>query len=51
MENLLPRFSIVDIAKHKDKLRAHELPAGLQDTAMIIFYRAYNNFGHLVDLN
>ena len=51
MESLLPRFAIVDTAKHNDNLRARELCAGLKEGEIIIFDRAYNDFDHLLDLN
>jgi len=51
MESLLPRFAIVDTAKHNDNLRARELCAGLKDGEIIIFDRAYNDFDHLMDLD
>jgi len=50
MESLLPRFAIVDTAKHNDNLRARELCAGIQEGEIIIFDRAYNDFDHLMDL-
>lgn len=50
MESLLPRFAIVDTAKHNDNLRARELCAGLLDGEIVIFDRAYNDFDHLKDL-
>ena len=51
MESLLPRFAIVDTAKHNDNLRARELCAGLLDGEIVIFDRAYNDFDHLKDLD
>jgi len=51
MESLLPRFAIVDTAKHNDNLRARELCAGLREGEIIIFDRAYNDYDHLMDLN
>jgi len=51
MESLLPRFAIVDSAKHNDNLRARELCAGLLDGEIVIFDRAYNDFDHLKDLD
>ena len=51
MESMLPRFAIVDTAKHNDNLRARELCAGLQAGEVVIFDRAYNDFDHLDDLD
>ena len=51
MESMLPRFAIVDTAKHNDNLRARELCAGLQAGEVVIFDRAYNDFNHLDDLD
>ena len=50
MESMLPRFAIVDTAKHNDNLRARELCAGLKAGEIVIFDRAYNDFDHLKDL-
>ena len=50
MESMLPRFAIVDTAKHNDNLRARELCAGLKAGEIVIFDRAYNDLAHLKDL-
>lgn len=50
LECLLPRFAIVDTAKHNDALRARELCAGLKEGEIVIFDRAYNDLKHLSDL-
>jgi len=50
LESLLPRFAIVDTAKHNDNLRARELCAGLKDGEIVIFDRAYNDWDHLHEL-
>src|SRR6056300_99158 len=50
MESMLPRFAIVDTAKHNDNLRARELCAGLKAGEIVIFDRAYNDFDLLRDL-
>lgn len=47
MESLLPRFAIVDTAKHNDNLKAKELCAALLAGEILIFDRAYNEFDHL----
>ena len=51
MESLLPRFAIVDTAKHNDNRKARELCAGLKDGEIVIFDRAYNDWEHLSDLS
>jgi hypothetical protein len=51
MESLLPRFTIVDTAKHNENIRARELCAGMNDGEVIIFDKAYNDFDHLTDLD
>ena len=51
MESLLPRFAIVDTAKHNDSRRAWELCAGLKAGEIVIFDRAYNDWKHLKELS
>ena len=41
MESMLPRFVIVDTAKHNDNLRARELCASLKASEVVMFERAY----------
>lgn len=49
--SFLPRFAIVEAAKHGDNVRARELCAGIQDGEIAIFDKAYVDFEHLYDLN
>ena len=51
MESLLPRFAIVDTAKHSDARCARELCASLKDGEIVIFDRAYNDWKHLSELS
>ncbi len=51
MESLLPRFAIVDTAKHNDARCAWELCAGIKDGEIVIFDRAYNDWKHLSELS
>jgi hypothetical protein len=51
MESMLPRFAIVDTAKHDDNLRSRELYAGLQAGEVVISDRAYKDLDHLYDLD
>jgi len=51
IQSFLPRFAIVDTAKHNDAKRARELCAGLKDGEIAIFDKAYVDFKHLYDLS
>lgn len=50
LQSLLPRFAIVDTAKENDAKRAREVCAGISEGEIVIFDKAYVNFGHLWDL-
>lgn len=50
LQNFLPSFAIVDCASDHDDSRARELCAGLQAGEVVVFDKAYVNFGHLWDL-
>jgi hypothetical protein len=50
LQSFLPRFAIVDTAKHHDNKRAREVCAGVKDGEIILFDKAYVDFGHLFDL-
>lgn len=50
LQSFLPRFAIVDTARHADAKRARELCAGLQDGEIVIFDKAYLDLAHLFDL-
>jgi hypothetical protein len=51
LHSFLPSFAIVDTAKHHDNLRAREICAGLEEGEIVIFDKAYVDFGHLRDLD
>lgn len=50
LQSFLPRFAIVDTARHNDAGRAREVCAGLKDGEISVFDKAYADFGHLKDL-
>jgi hypothetical protein len=50
LQSFLPRFAIVDIAKHADGKRAREVCAGIQAGEIVIFDKAYIDYSHLADL-
>jgi len=51
LQSFLPRFAIVDTARHNDAKRAREVCAGVQAGEIVIFDRAYIDFSHLADLS
>ena len=51
LQSFLPRFALVDTARHNDAKRARELCAGVQAGEIVIFDRAYVDFEHLADLS
>jgi hypothetical protein len=51
LQSFLPRFAIVDTAKHNDARRARELCSGLKDGEIVVFDKAYVDFKHLHDLS
>jgi len=48
--SFLPRFAIVDTARHHDAKRARELGAGIKAGEIVIFDKAYVDFCHWADL-
>src|SRR5579862_5336226 len=50
LQSFLPRFAIVDTAKHNDARRAREVCAGIKAGEIVIFDKAYVDFDHLADL-
>jgi hypothetical protein len=50
-QSFLPRFAIVDPARHNDARRAREVCAGVRAGEIVLFDRAYVDFEHLVDLS
>ena len=51
LQSFLPRFAIVDTARHHDAKRAREMCAGIRAGEIVIFDKAYLDFGHLADLS
>ena len=49
--SFLPTFAIVDTAGEHDNKRARELCAGLEQGEVVVFDKAYVDFGHLHDLD
>jgi hypothetical protein len=50
LQSFLPRFAIVDTAKHADARRAREVCAGIKAGEIVIFDKAYVDFEPLADL-
>jgi len=50
LQSFLPAFAIIDTAKHHDNKRAREVCAGLRAGEIVLFDKAYVDFGHLFDL-
>src|SRR5208282_4002881 len=51
LQSFLPRFAIVDTARHNDAKRARELCAAVKAGEIVIFDKAYVDFAHLADLS
>lgn len=51
LQSFLPRFAIVDTARHNDAKRAREVCAGVRAGEIVIFDKAYVDFEHLADLS
>jgi hypothetical protein len=51
LQSFLPRFAIVDTARHADGKRAREVCAGIQAGEIVIFDKAYIDYSHLADLS
>jgi len=51
LQSFLPRFAIVDTARHNDAKRARELCAEVKAGEIVIFDKAYMDFTHLADLS
>jgi hypothetical protein len=50
LQSFLPRFALVDTARHHDAKRAREVCAGINAGEIVIFDKAYVDFAHLYDL-
>jgi hypothetical protein len=51
LQSFLPRFALVDTARHNDARRAREVCAGIKAGEIVIFDKAYVDFAHLADLS
>jgi hypothetical protein len=51
LQSFLPRFAIVDTARHNDAKRAREVCAGVKAGEIVIFDKAYVDFEPLADLS
>jgi len=51
LRSMLPEFAIVDTAKIADAKKAREVCASLNKGEITVFDKAYNDFGHLFDLD
>lgn len=51
LQSFLPRFAIVDTARHNDNKRARELCADIRVGEIALFDKAYMDFEHLYDLD
>jgi len=50
LQSFLPCFAIIDTARDADAKRAREVCAGVKEGEIVIFDKAYVDFGHLWDL-
>jgi hypothetical protein len=50
MQDMLPRFAVVDTAKDSDAKRAWEVCAGIKSGEIVVFDKAYVDFDHLYEL-
>src|SRR6266436_2287080 len=50
LQSFLPRFAIVDTARHNDAKRARELCAGVKAGEIVLFDKAYLDLLHLFEL-
>lgn len=50
LQSFLPRFALIDTAREADAKRAREVCAGVREGEIVIFDKAYIDFGHLWDL-
>ncbi len=51
LQTFLPNFAIVDTAGEHDSKRAQEVCAGICEGEIVIFDKAYVDFGHLAELD
>ena len=50
VQSFLPRFAIIDTAREADAKRAREVCAGVREGEIVLFDKAYIDFGHLWDM-
>jgi hypothetical protein len=50
LHSFLPRFALIDTARHHDASRAREVCAGIRAGEIVIFDKAYLDFAHLWNL-
>ena len=50
MQDMLPKFAVVDTAKDSDAKRAWEVCAGIKSGEIVVFDKAYVDFDHLYEL-
>jgi hypothetical protein len=50
LQSFLPRFAILGSARDCDNHRSRELCAGLREGEIVIFDKAYTNYGHFLEL-
>lgn len=51
LRTFLPHFAVFDAAKYHDAAKAREVCAPLQSGEIVVFDKAYVDYGHLHDLN
>jgi len=51
LQSFLPRFALIDTARHDDNKRARELCAGIREGEIVVFDKAYIDFRHLYELH
>lgn len=51
MQSFLPKFAIVDTAKHNDNRRAREMCSDIGSGEIVLFDKAYVDYKHLYDLD
>ena len=49
LQSFLPRFALVDTARHNDAKRARELCAGIKAGEIVTLDKAYVDVGHQAD--
>lgn len=47
LQSFLPKFAVIDSAKHSDPIKAYEVCAGIKAGEIVVFDKAYVDFKHL----